>query len=535
MESLMKNSRSILVPFLVFFSLFLTSCGSGKEKSKPEVSNLPSATLPKVNISVTPSVIRPGEPATLRWEAKDADSVALAENGGVMLAVPTEHSQVVSVNVTTTYTVVARKGEKEEIAATTLVVAEEPSPHHDPPSDPDPMPQDTCMEDPGVMVAGRDHLLHGSGMGSLRVFGENKTFLVYTEINPEDKYSTLKFCERGVGEPAFSCTTLAEYARGTLGGIPYVYEVGNDGSIYIVWWRMGATIPPLETKAFFVSRLIGSNAWSEPVELSYPYSIPRGTLSSFRISGTTLYLFDQPDFSTKEIIMLKSEDQGRHWSQPQVVYRREDAGVSLARVFINHEGKLFLLFGENRYDPEQRLLSLITSSDRGETWSSPPLQIELPVNTDGVFDTVMTPSGIFYQLTEFGAPLKLRRSADFLTWEEVGAIPTTNMVRYSTQIRLHISDAGFTLLDFSPFCSTSDGKTLRSIMMTRSSDGTTGSWSAPVRLQTLGITNTSKDMIGPSFSSAVTSSGKVKTLWPIFYGASEVDGPSDEFWFMQEP
>jgi hypothetical protein len=125
---------------------------------------------------------------------------------------------------------------------------------------------------------------------------------------------------------------------------------------------------------------------------------PRNSEGSFATlrSGKIVYAYSQfsggdSDFSPCRIAQIESDDEGRTWSEPRVLFTPEpgtmEMSVSLLRLA---SGKLacFTAIKRNKIDcrPYMRI-----SDDDGATWSAPRLVVEAPgyfvLNNDRVIQT----------------------------------------------------------------------------------------------------------------------------------------------------
>ncbi len=129
----------------------------------------------------------------------------------------------------------------------------------------------------------------------------------------------------------------------------------------------------------------GGRRFSAPTIIDRPYDHPQLAVDRnggrIYLGGMLLVVEDREQRRGRYTIdLLYSDDDGRTFeTNPTVVDGRGEHGVNVLSVAVGQHGRLYLFYTEFAYRPEDQQTSdrnrllLISSSDRGKTWTSPVL------------------------------------------------------------------------------------------------------------------------------------------------------------------
>jgi len=168
--------------------------------------------------------------------------------------------------------------------------------------------------------------------------------------------------------------------------------------VYAVWERDVFTDPTQETllrgPIVFTRSIDGGATW-EPVRTIYDPGNGVGAIDSEIVvlpSGTLVQMFGTWNTASPQLFVMRSTDQGKHWSRPTVINSLQDIGVvdvetgepirgGAAHITVAPgSGTLYLVWQDARFSGGMRDgIALSKSTDGGVTWS-PPIQVNQAPN-----------------------------------------------------------------------------------------------------------------------------------------------------------
>ena len=154
-----------------------------------------------------------------------------------------------------------------------------------------------------------------------------------------------------------------------------LWNVGTNGDLYFSWAS--------------ADRAQNASEWSVPVQVPTPTQISGSSDFLVDDSGRIVVVYSVPVNENRGIYIVQSNDLGKTWSQPKLVFDAVATGWGMAdqsKITLSGDGRLHLLFSNSSLrDADQAGgLYYIQSSDGGSTWSEPTIVAEKLVLWDDI-------------------------------------------------------------------------------------------------------------------------------------------------------